>query len=526
MKDLHRQPGTSLNRTLSRRGAIAGLGATGLATTLTVSTRGFAAARQSDGEARQIEPNAGSWKTWILQSGDQLDPGAPPDDRATRAELTDLRGMVTNADAAAMDRITFWDAGAPGYRWNELALQLTRAAGQGPGDAYRAMALLNVAIHDATIATWAAKYRYNRPRPTELDTSLTPHIPTPASPSYPSEHAATAGAAWSVLAYLFPTERAKLARLAGEATRSRTAAGVEFPSDGIAGLKIGQRVGEMVIQHAKTDGSDAEKTFDPTSLPTGPGIWTGTPFYPTLGTWKTWVLPDGVAMRPPAPPAWDSPQRAAEIAEIRNYRRDAYPFTELFFWPDDPAGRPKPDSGPFCSDQVVFYYAPILHLIWNSELSRKIAEYRLDTNPPRAARAYALVSVACWDATVACWEAKFHYMVARPVQFDSTITTVLPTPPIPDYPSGHAATEGGTAQVLSYLFPGDERFFQSRAEELAASRVWSGIHFRSAANEGLKQGRAVGQAVIDWAKNDGADGAVGQGARTPAPRSGRDPRVP
>jgi membrane-associated phospholipid phosphatase len=513
VKDLHRLHGTIQNRTISRRGAIAGLGSSVVAMTLAVSTHGIAGADHRDVDARQIEPNAGAWKTWILKSGNQLDPGPPPADGATRAELADLRGMVATDDAASLDRITFWDAGAPGYRWNEMALQLTRAAGQGPGDAYRAMALLNVAIYDATIATWAAKYRYNRPRPANMDTSLATRIPTPASPSYPSAHAATAGAAWSVLAYLFPTETVKLSRLAGEAMRSRVDAGVEFPSDGIAGLKIGQRVGELVIQHAKADGSDAEKTFDPKSLPTGPGLWTGMPVYPTLGAWKTWVLPDGAAMRPPAPPAWNSPQRAAEIAEIRNYRRDAYPFTELFFWPDDPAGRPKPDSGPFSSNEVVFYYAPVLHFIWGPELSRKIAEERLDTNPPRAARAYALVSVACFDATVACWEAKFHYMVARPNQFDSTITTVLPTYPIPDYPSGHAATEGGTAQVLSYLFPRDEHFFQSRAEELAASRVWAGIHFRSAVNEGLKQGRAVGQAVIDWAQNDGADGTDDQSWR-------------
>jgi hypothetical protein len=179
VKDLHRQPGTLLNRTLSRRGAIAGLGATGLAAALTVPAHGIAAARQSDVEAGQIEPNAGSWKTWLLKSGDQLDPGAPPDAGATRAELAGLRGIVATADAESMDRINFWDAGAPGFRWNELVMQLTRAAGQGPGDAYRAMALLNVAIYDATIATWKAKYTYHRPRPVAVDASLTTYIPTP-----------------------------------------------------------------------------------------------------------------------------------------------------------------------------------------------------------------------------------------------------------------------------------------------------------------------------------------------------------
>ena len=70
--------------------------------------------------------------------------------------------------------------------------------------------------------------------------------------------------------------------------------------------------------------------------------------------------------------------------------------------------------------------------------------------------------------------------------FDPEITTVLPTYPIPDYPSGHATGLAATAQVLSYLFPRDEQFFQSRAEENAASRVWAGIHFRSASDAGVE----------------------------------------
>ncbi len=88
---------------------------------------------------------------------------------------------------------------------------------------------------------------------------------------------------------------------------------------------------------------------------------------------------------------------------------------------------------------------------------------------------------------------------------DPAIETVLPTYPIPDYPSGHATTLGGTAQVLAYLFPRDERFFQSRADENAASRVWAGIHTRTASEVGVALGRDVGQAVIARAATDGAD---------------------
>jgi membrane-associated phospholipid phosphatase len=497
---------TVLASPLTRRTALRGVGALGIATGLAIASHGHTSATEAATPAMPIEPEAGSWKTWVLSSGDELRPAAPPDDAASTTELAKLRmtaAYTYGRDAATPDRIAYWDAGSPGYRWNELAMQRTKAAAYGPGDAYRTMAYLNTAIYDATIAAWDAKYTFNRPRPAVAESALQTAIPTPASPSYPCEHAVTAGAASTVLAYLFPDEADSFAALALQAADSRLLAGVVYPSDTAAGLELGKAVAERFIERAKTDGWNAE--FDPTTMPTGPGLWFGEPAAPMLGTWKPWVLESGDQFRPGPPPAPDSPERAAELEEIKTYPRDAHPYSELWFWPQDPAGRPAPDTVPFSSNQVVFYYAPVLHFLWGPELAQKLFEYRWDTNPPRAARAYALVSVASFDATVAVWDAKFHHWTARPNQFDSTLTTILPTYPIPDYPSGHAATLGGTAQVLSYLFPRDEHFFQSRAEENAASRVWAGIHFRSAADAGVKLGRDVGQAVIERAESDGAD---------------------
>jgi hypothetical protein len=62
----------------------------------------------------------------------------------------------------------------------------------------------------------------------------------------------------------------------------------------------------------------------------------------------------------------------------------------------------------------------------------------------------------------------------------------------------------GTAEVLAYLFPHDDRFVQSRADENAASRLWAGIRFRSACEVGVTLGREVGQAVIERTRTDGA----------------------
>ena len=61
--------------------------------------------------------------------------------------------------------------------------------------AFRDLALLHVAIYDATVAAWDSKYTYNRPRPSEMQPDLETAIHNPSSPSYPSEYAVTAGAA-------------------------------------------------------------------------------------------------------------------------------------------------------------------------------------------------------------------------------------------------------------------------------------------------------------------------------------------
>ena len=76
---------------------------------------------------------------------------------------------------------------------------------------------------------------------------------------------------------------------------------------------------------------------------------------------------------------------------------------------------------------------------------------------------------------------------------------------IPITPRGMPPAWRPRPRCSSYLFPHDEHFFQSRAEEDAASRVWAGIHFRSAIEAGLQLGRDVGEAVIARAESDGAE---------------------
>jgi membrane-associated phospholipid phosphatase len=84
-------------------------------------------------------------------------------------------------------------------------------------------------------AAWDSKYAYNRPRPLSLDPALDAAVGTPSNPSYPSEHAVAAGAAATVLEYLFPQDAPTFEHLAQEAAASRVQAGVQYPSDVDAG---------------------------------------------------------------------------------------------------------------------------------------------------------------------------------------------------------------------------------------------------------------------------------------------------
>jgi hypothetical protein len=154
------------------------------------------------------------------------------------------------------------------------------------------LALVNIAIYDATVAAWDGNYIYNRSRPSESDPSLRTVLPNPSSPAYPAEPAVAAGAA----------------------------SAVDYPSDVAAGLDLGRAVAARVIERARNDGADIAWTG---TMPTGPGIWYGDPLLPGMGNWKTWILESGGELRPGPPPAFDSAERASEIAEVKNYPRDS-----------------------------------------------------------------------------------------------------------------------------------------------------------------------------------------------------------
>ena len=431
-----------------------------------------------------VEPQAGSWKTWVIESGRHFRVPPPPDRAATENELSKLAQMAARNDRAALDRVAYWDTGAPSYRWSEIAVADHLKSGIPWQIAARNLALMHIAIYDAMVAAWDSKYFYNRPRPSMVKGGLTTMVANPPSPSYPAEHAVAAAAASEVLAYVFPDRASFFREEAEEAARSRLTAGVNYPSDIAAGLKLGKQVADLVIAHGKSDGTDAKWTG---SVPGGPGRWTGTnPILPMASTWKPWVLSSPGEFRPAPPIPYNSPEKAAELAEIKNFPRTPLTNNEALFWEAAVGGLRA-------------------HQYWNEQLSKKTLEYRLDSNPPRAARAFVLPFVTLYDAAIACWEAKYTYWAIRPFQLDPEVKPIFSTPNHPSYPAAHACSSIAITKVLGYLFAPDAEALAALGERAAESRIWAGIHYRSDIVAGRRLAIAVADKVIERAEHDGAE---------------------
>ena len=143
-----------------------------------------------------------------------------------------------------------------------------------------------------------------------------------------------------------------------------------------------------------------------------------------------------------------------------------------------------------------------------------------------SARVLALMNFAMADGFIAGFDAKYQYRFWRPItaihdaardrnpftKADPAWEPLLTTPPVPDYPSTHTVLGAAAAEVLIYAF-GDEvpysatsvtlpgvtrqfKGFSQAARENGHSRIYAGIHFRRAVEDGYKQGKRIGRAVV------------------------------
>lgn len=407
----------------------------------------------------QNEALSDNWKTWFIASESEFRLPPPPPDKG---EIAEILARQKALDSVQLQQITYWNAGAPSYRWQELISEIWMSDALKNGLLSNMM--LSVAVYDATVAAWDSKYAHRRRRPSAVDKRVKALVPLPESPSYPCEHSVAAGAASTVIAHFFPAMADSVGRLAQQVMDSRVAAGVAFPSDVRAGFDLGKRIAEKEIE--RTQNFTTVPVWDG-KVPEGPQYWKGKfAMLPMAGRWKTVVLDTGSQFRPGPPPDY-----AQDMAELKNH---------------------KPTFGSMAN---AFFHAN--HPFWDEVLHKKMFEYNIHLNPRLAAKMYAISAIGMYDGFVACWDAKYAYWGIRPEQMDTTFRPVLfSSPPFPGYPSGHAAISSVHAELYAYFFPAEKSYFQKKAIEVAESRFQGGIHFRTDNDVALELGKKVAAAII------------------------------
>ena len=136
----------------------------------------------------------------------------------------------------------------------------------------------------------------------------------------------------------------------------------------------------------------------------------------------------------------------------------------------------------------------------------------------KTAYVHALVSIGLADAFISCWDNKYKYNRVRPVTaikrlIDQSWSPLLQTPPFPEYTSGHSVISTTAATILTQLFGDNFSFtdntevefglparkfnsFAHASKEAAISRLYGGIHFRDAIENGVIEGEQIGKFII------------------------------
>jgi membrane-associated phospholipid phosphatase len=429
------------------------------------------------GDVGSDGPKVGQWKTWVLTAGNEIQVPAPPAEPSeqTKAELAELRQLQQERSPSANTAIQYYNAVPATQRWHDLAHALARAEKQSLNRQARLATILHTALYDAVIATWAAKYQFNRKPPSQMAPDVTPVAlitgAVPAlEPSYPSEHAALAGTAVGILTAFFPKEEANLKAMATEAGQTRLLIGANYRSDLDAGFVLGQTVAQKALARAATDGSDAKWTG---TVPTGPGMWVGKePLEPLQGTWKPWLMTRGDQFRPGPPPAIDSAEFQEELALLKRINSHPTPSQRAI-------------ATNFAVKGLDFIWEPGYALVRRERLS-----------VPREVRLLAPLAVVQWDAYIAAHDTKYLYWRLRPSMADSSIVPFIPLPNHPAYVSNAAIIASAAAVLVGAMFPQEAAYWQYLGEEAGLSRIYGGIHYPSDERVGNQMGKSIGALAV------------------------------
>lgn len=395
--------------------------------------------------------------------------------------------------------------------WNATTLNAIQAEGEAgrgvpPTVGSRLLAMVSAAVYD-TVNAFVGTH--------------TPYAIDAEAPAGASVEAAVAGAAYRTLVNLLPGQTRMFDE---QLDRTMTALSGSFSSKK-AGLSFGRSIANQILDLRQNDGWDDNSPY---VAPDGDYVWHPATEGPNqdVAVGPNWgkVTPFAIdSVEDFAPNGIDglpgTEQYAEEIEEVRflggkestditTLTRTADQTEIAYFWAYDRADTFRP-------------YGQL------NQIAEEVAVREGNTLAENA-RLFAQLNIALADAAIVAWDAKYDYNQPRPDYviggfadrdgMDATVTDpdwdplLNPTPPFPDYISGHSSFGGAFAGVMTHFF-GENYEFTTVSQELpgvtrhydsfydagyddAISRIYGGIHVREATiTDALPMGYAVGEYV-------------------------------
>ena len=377
--------------------------------------------------------------------------------------------------------------------WNKELITILGTPGAQPATVHptRSFAILQAAEYDAVVS---------------ITHATPPYLFSVPAPRGARPDAAADQAAHDVLAALYPAQKPAIDQLlAAELAAIPNSAGKQ------QGIQVGASVAKRLVDLRSTDGSAV--TPPPFVPGTQPGQYRPTPpnfpvpVFTNWGTITPFVLRSGQQFRPPAPPPITGGAYAKALNQVKSLGQN----TSTTRTPDQ-------------TTQAQFWGASPIWNVWN-EIAQKLAVAR-HASLQRTATVFENLDLTLADATIALYDAKYHYLVWRPVtaiQLGNTIgnpgitgdPTWLPlavTAPDPSYPGAHATISEAAATVLAAFYRGRQQLavtsdgdpgvtrsfdsFQAAANEATLSRLFAGQHTMIDLVAGQHLGRQVAEFVL------------------------------
>jgi hypothetical protein len=412
-----------------------------------------------------------------------------------------------------------------------------------PPQASRAYAYASVAAYEALRPDYASKYRTFAG---QLNGLTPPPMPAPDSQYYlplSSVHA------FMVVGKAMTFSSARMDSL-------RKAMDDRYRSMGIPdavynrSITYGDTVAKHILAWARKDNYLQTRGMPKYTVTTNAGRWVPTPpaymdaVEPHWGEIRSFVMESGSQFKPEPPYPFDTAKTSAYYRDVKETHDVKQKMTDdqlalTAFWDCNPYVMNVRGHAMFATKKVT----PGGH--WMAIAGT--ASQKAGADMMQTAETYARTAIALADGFSSAWAEKYRSNMIRPETvinkyMDEAWEPLLQTPPFPEYPSAHSVISAAAATVLSdeygaaFAFSDSSELsygltarsfpsFNAAAAEAAISRLYGGIHYRQAVEEGAKQGRRVGELVVARVKTrtTGTTAGIGNAApkATLADRSGR-----